>query len=93
MLMCVFVTVRAREGILRAASAGDLQLQGRAGGWDVLRGRPEAPGGGQVSGALQHVLPRLPQGVPEQRDEHGAVLVREHLEPGAGREFLHPGGS
>jgi len=84
------VAVRLRVGLLRAADPGDRQLQEWTGIGYVLRVRDAAWQLGALPASLQHLLPRLPQGVPEQRHFHRFLLLWQHFEPRAGRQLLHP---
>jgi hypothetical protein len=89
---CFLVAVHMRIGLLRASDPGDRQLPKRAGVRCVLWVGDSARQLGVLPASLQHVVPRLPQRVPEQRHFHWLMFVRQHFQSRPRRQLLHPRG-
>lgn len=85
-MLCIsFCPVRAVVRLLRTADPGDVQPSIGPNEGRVLRRRH----GPTMLHSVQHLLPSVPQGVPEQR--HGRrLLFWQQNGPSFGPELLHP---
>lgn len=88
--LAVFRAVRPWVRLLRAAGAADGKSARRDRDRPMLRRRRRDALGDRpvLLVVVQHLLPIVPEGVPEQRDQHRTVLVRKHVEPGTGTRFI-----